>query len=270
MPARGPDNCKRDDGQPRVRGEFLSHDKKDREDSDQIKAWARECGYRMFVSLSDWRYAGVALLVKSTCEQVRHSSTRSMTVVALSHHLLSAHPFALLIGSEEASRSSPSRGLASHACNSRIRSAERCRVALYPANLRVLRSSYNLSSLFFLMISSHVSSQLLGVYVPNCGGKGGFDRRRCWDDEMKLFVSAPRCKPLILCGDLNVAPEYHDVSHPKWFRSVVTHTNQSLCKLSSQGKQLPRSSRPRRSRAAGFHTQRANSLRRHRSCWWLD
>jgi hypothetical protein len=74
MPARGPDNCKRDDGQPRVRGEFLSHDKKDREDSDQIKAWARESGYRMFVSLSDWRYAGVALLVKSTCEQVRHPS----------------------------------------------------------------------------------------------------------------------------------------------------------------------------------------------------
>ena len=74
MPARGPDNCKRDDGQPRVRGEFMSHDKKDREDSDQIKAWARESGYRMFVSLSDWRYAGVALLVKSTCEQVRHLS----------------------------------------------------------------------------------------------------------------------------------------------------------------------------------------------------
>ena len=64
--------------------------------------------------------------------------------------------------------------------------------------------------------------QFLGVYVPNCGGKGGFDRRRAWDDDMKLFVSAPRAKPLVLCGDLNVAPEFHDVSHPKWFRCFLT------------------------------------------------
>jgi hypothetical protein len=43
MPARGPENCKRDDGRPRFRGEF-SDDKKDREDSDLVRAWARECG----------------------------------------------------------------------------------------------------------------------------------------------------------------------------------------------------------------------------------
>ncbi len=35
---------------------------------------------------------------------------------------------------------------------------------------------------------------------------------------MKRFVSAPRAKPLVLCGDLNVAPEFRDVSHPTWFR----------------------------------------------------
>jgi hypothetical protein len=43
MPARGPSNCKRDDGQPRTRGQF-SDDKKDREDSDLITSWARESG----------------------------------------------------------------------------------------------------------------------------------------------------------------------------------------------------------------------------------
>lgn len=88
MPARGPSNCKRDDGQPRSRGQF-SDDKRDREDSDLVLVWARdsgcvgmhcvdlklfslftECRYKMFLSLSDWRYSGVALLVKSTCEQV--------------------------------------------------------------------------------------------------------------------------------------------------------------------------------------------------------
>ena len=43
MAARGPDNCERDDGLPRMRGEF-SVDKKDREDSELVKSWARECG----------------------------------------------------------------------------------------------------------------------------------------------------------------------------------------------------------------------------------
>ena len=43
MPARGPSNCKRDDGQPRIRSQF-SDDKKDREDSDLVMAWARESG----------------------------------------------------------------------------------------------------------------------------------------------------------------------------------------------------------------------------------
>jgi hypothetical protein len=70
--------------------------------------------------------------------------------------------------------------------------------------------------------------QFLGVYVPNCGGKGGFDRRRAWDDDMKRFVSCSRSKPLILCGDLNVAPQWNDVSHPKWFRHVPASTTPLL------------------------------------------
>jgi hypothetical protein len=44
MPARGPRNCKRDDGQPRNRGQF-SDDKKDREDAGLIASWARESGW---------------------------------------------------------------------------------------------------------------------------------------------------------------------------------------------------------------------------------
>lgn len=163
-------------------------------------------------------------------------SERSMAVVVLSHHLLSAHPVAILIGSEEASGNSQSRGLSFDTHNSRFHSLSRMLqgrvISCEFESFEVLKQLITL----FLMFSSHVSFQLLGVYVPNCGGKGGFDRRRCWDDEMKLFVSASRCKPLILCGDLNVAPEYHDVSHPKWFRFVATPTHQSLCKLSSQGK----------------------------------
>ena len=97
MPARGPSNCKRDDGQPRLRGHF-SDDKKDREDADLVRNWARECGcgnsvrcatcrcvrcdvesrYVILLSLSDWRYAGVALMVRAACEQVvcaRHKQT---------------------------------------------------------------------------------------------------------------------------------------------------------------------------------------------------
>ena len=44
MPARGPSNCKRDDGQPRLRGQF-SDDKKEREDADLVRMWARDSGW---------------------------------------------------------------------------------------------------------------------------------------------------------------------------------------------------------------------------------
>jgi hypothetical protein len=70
--------------------------------------------------------------------------------------------------------------------------------------------------------------QFLGVYVPNCGGKGGFDRRRAWDEDMKRFVCCSRSKPLMLCGDLNVAPQWEDVSHPKWFRRAPAPTTPLL------------------------------------------
>jgi hypothetical protein len=61
MAARGPDNCKRDDGLPRMRGEF-SVDKKDREDSELVKSWARECGCGNFIFIDRF------------CQMVVHSN----------------------------------------------------------------------------------------------------------------------------------------------------------------------------------------------------
>ncbi|CAJ1411481.1 unnamed protein product [Effrenium voratum] len=61
------------------------------------------------------------------------------------------------------------------------------------------------------------SFDLLATYSPNNGNDpDAFARRSAWDDAMKEFV-AQRERPLIWIGDLNVAAQLVDVSHPDWF-----------------------------------------------------
>jgi len=61
---------------------------------------------------------------------------------------------------------------------------------------------------------------ILGTYVPNNGmTDASFERRRAWDAEMSAFLRAPRERPLIWLGDLNVAAAWEDVGpNPEWFR----------------------------------------------------
>lgn len=58
---------------------------------------------------------------------------------------------------------------------------------------------------------------LLATYSPNNGNDAAaFERRRAWDAAMKQEV-ATRTRPLIWIGDLNVAADRVDVTHPEWF-----------------------------------------------------
>ncbi|CRG95284.1 AP endonuclease (DNA-[apurinic or apyrimidinic site] lyase), putative [Plasmodium gallinaceum] len=63
---------------------------------------------------------------------------------------------------------------------------------------------------------------LLSTYTPNNGfDYTKFERRRLFDEELEKFVaSLKNKKPLIWTGDLNIAPEDIDLSHPAEFRRM--------------------------------------------------
>ena len=78
-------------------------------------------------------------------------------------------------------------------------------------------------------LSAHVSGvHILCLYVPNGQVVGGekFAYKRTWLRRVRDFLDA-QCdagKPLVLCGDLNIAPEARDVHDPQeWQASVLFH-----------------------------------------------
>ena len=61
------------------------------------------------------------------------------------------------------------------------------------------------------------SYYLLTVYVPNSGrGLTRLDYRKKWDEDLLAYIrSLNRKKPVIVCGDLNVAHQPVDLARPK-------------------------------------------------------
>lgn len=63
-------------------------------------------------------------------------------------------------------------------------------------------------------------------YVPN-GGEPGSDKFRYkleWLDRLIAHLQNRAAEPIVLCGDLNIAPEPSDVSRPEqWEQTVLCH-----------------------------------------------
>ncbi|KMZ93639.1 AP endonuclease (DNA-[apurinic or apyrimidinic site] lyase) [Plasmodium vivax Mauritania I] len=74
-----------------------------------------------------------------------------------------------------------------------------------------------------VIIAEFSKFYLLSTYTPNNGfDTVKFERRRLFDEQLKKFVSHLRNmgKNLIWTGDLNIAPEDIDLSHPAEFRRM--------------------------------------------------
>lgn len=67
------------------------------------------------------------------------------------------------------------------------------------------------------------SISVLHVYAPNNGWQPkGFVRREDWDASVKSFLTKlPSETNVLWCGDLNIAPEDVDLSHPGSFKKQV-------------------------------------------------
>lgn len=75
---------------------------------------------------------------------------------------------------------------------------------------------------------------LVNVYVPNSQRElTRLDYRMCWEDDFRAFLkNLERTKPVIVCGDLNVAHKEIDLKNPKQNTKNAGFTKQERTKFS--------------------------------------
>lgn len=74
---------------------------------------------------------------------------------------------------------------------------------------------------------------LVTVYVPNSqDGLKRLDYRMVWEDDFRAYVQTlDRKKPVIICGDMNVAHQEIDLKNPKTNRKNAGFTDQERAKM---------------------------------------
>ena len=74
---------------------------------------------------------------------------------------------------------------------------------------------------------------LVCVYTPNAqDGLKRIDYRMRWEDDFRAYLKALEAtKPVVLCGDLNVAHEEIDIKNPKTNRMNAGFTDQERAKM---------------------------------------
>ena len=76
---------------------------------------------------------------------------------------------------------------------------------------------------------------LVNCYTPNSGRElGRLEYRMVWEDEFKEYLKKlDKIKPIILCGDLNVAHKEIDLKNPKTDRKNAGFTDEERNKMTS-------------------------------------
>ena len=74
---------------------------------------------------------------------------------------------------------------------------------------------------------------MVDIYTPNAKrGLERLDYRQVWEDEIrKYLVNLNKTKPVIMCGDLNVAHEEIDLKNPKSNRGNAGFTDEERAKM---------------------------------------
>lgn len=74
---------------------------------------------------------------------------------------------------------------------------------------------------------------LVNIYVPNAqDGLARIDYRMQWEDDFRAYVQAlDRVKPVIICGDLNVAHQEIDLKNPKTNRGNAGFSDEERSKF---------------------------------------
>ena len=83
------------------------------------------------------------------------------------------------------------------------------------------------------IILEYENFYLVNVYVPNSqDGLKRLDYRMKWEDDIRAFLlELDKVKPVILCGDLNVAHEEIDLKNPKTNRGNAGFSDEERAKM---------------------------------------
>ena len=83
------------------------------------------------------------------------------------------------------------------------------------------------------IICSYPGFYLVNVYVPNAQNElKRIDYRMEWEDDFRIFVTElDKEKPVIICGDMNVAHEEIDIKNPKTNRGNAGFSDQERGKM---------------------------------------
>ena len=75
---------------------------------------------------------------------------------------------------------------------------------------------------------------LVNIYVPNAqDGLARIDYRLRWEDDFRAYVQRlDKLKPVIICGDMNVAQEEIDLKNPKTYRGNAGFSDEERGKFS--------------------------------------
>lgn len=184
--------------------------------------------YQPFWSLADQRYSGTLTLIHKRVVQPQFVafSMESAIDVLLQHFGCTRRQVGLLIEGDEKMNNTPKKSCVKQ---TKIQSffAPKSRDNATPAATRLHQSfAHNHHPEGRFQFFCFENADLVQTYVPNNGTKEeSFRKREQWDRQMLQFIAnrmtilryvkSERLRPIIWCGDMNVAKEYLDGSHWK-------------------------------------------------------
>ena len=85
-----------------------------------------------------------------------------------------------------------------------------------------------------VITAEYTDFYLVTVYVPNSqDGLRRLEYRMQWEDDFRAYVERlDRVKPVVICGDMNVAHEEIDLKNPKTNRKNAGFTDEERAKMS--------------------------------------
>ena len=257
-------NPKKNDGSRRDRTKIDDRDSKVATEKRILHNCDAFSGYRMYFSLSDWRYAGTMVAVRKGSEEpswIEYTFGEAEKQSIIHQKLNSEKSLTKqssnvnVIVESAVARDSlvqgimPEKNVASVPSSEPTSSANSTTAASIYESSNVIDGHYADGRVICIGLPSF---DLLATYAPNNGStEASFLRRRLWDKDIQLFLSraAERGRHVVWVGDLNVAHTPADVTHPLFFSQqmrqsekgdsgqagtyVFFHYEQSHCFLST-------------------------------------
>lgn len=216
---------KKNDGSKRDRTKIDDRDSKAATDKHLLNNCEAFRNYKMYYSLSDWRYAGTMVaLRKDSVEpswiEYTFGGAEEKSIRHNDKRVAERKEYSPVINTSMSTLS-----------DTEVRETEVKQSDTCDASASLDNGEYETSCVMDghyadgrLICMGFPSFDLLATYSPNNGSsETSFLRRRLWDKDVTLFLTRAkkRGRPIVWMGDLNVAHTPADVTHPSFFSAQM-------------------------------------------------